>query len=247
VIRDAAGKIVNQYPKAARKVAGQWVWDWKGNAPGLDLLKRVKITRIAKCVGVTAAMLLLSELVYAGLEESLGPSAASMGVRQQDCQQRFAKAAMGIQCLKRQAAATTCAQAVQACPDAFFGANMVQSCATEPGMNDFVDALVLAIDGTSARAGGFGTITPDPGNSIADAIRQGKFATDTAITCTLRASQSGCAFTPGSVFPQPAGFMEAKACWDNATRGVFESKWTEAYNCCTTDACRGFINPFKNC
>jgi hypothetical protein len=247
VIRDAAGKIIEKYPKAAQKVAGQWIWDFKGRAPSSDLLKRCKLGKIAKCAGVIGTLLLLSDLAYAGMDLALGPAAGQIGVRLQDCQDRFAKAIGGIACLNRQAGATTCAQAVQSCPDAFFGANLNQSCGTEPGMDELIAALVAAIERTSARGGGWGYISPDPAHLIADAILQGRFATSPEMTCTMRPRVQACAFVNGDVFPAPAGWDEAKTCWENASRGVFESKWTEAYNCCTTDACRAFLGSVKNC
>jgi hypothetical protein len=244
-ILNAAGTVVETYPKAAVNIGGQWVIKWKGAPP--QSLVNVRFVKIAKCFGVIGGLLMISELTYAGVNVALGPAAAQMGVRLQDCQDRFAKVIAGINCLYHQPAAATCAASVAACPDAFFGGNLVMSCGAEDGMNALVDALAAAINGTAVRAGGWGTISPDPAGQIASAIRSGTFALNSGATCTLRPTVSNCTFVNGSVFPAPAGFTEAKACWEGASRGIFETKWEEAYNCCTTNECRGSLQLVKNC
>ncbi|HEU0037079.1 MAG TPA: hypothetical protein VFQ53_40995 [Kofleriaceae bacterium] len=248
IFRDVAGRVLQTIRGFASRVGGQWVINWSAAArAGVSNLAGITRTILPRCIGGIAAMLLLSEMVYAGMEYSLGDAAKAMGVRLQDCQDRFAKHVAGITCLLRQPVTNQCTDAVKACPDAFFGANLIQSCGTEPGMQDLIDALVRAINSTSTYAGGAGTISPDPANTISDAIKQGKFATDPSITCSMRALLKSCTFYPGSVFPSPAGFDEAKACWENASRGIFESKWEQANKCCTTDACRMFISTMKSC
>ena len=152
VVKDAAGKVIATIPKFAAKTSGGFVI-----RPSMipDWLKGAKLTvRLAKCFGPITALMLLSELAYAGMDVSLGGAAAQIGVRLKDCQDRFAKHAAGIQCLVRQGPGTKCLDAVKACPDAFFGANMLASCGAEPGMQALIDALVAAINATSSQGGG---------------------------------------------------------------------------------------------
>lgn len=249
IVRDGAGRVVETLRGVLAKLpGGGWMIRQTPGSPVPEILKRVKFWNVAKCVGVISTLLLLSELSYAGMEAALGPAAAQMGIRQVDCQERFGRAVGGIQCLLRQGSQTTCAQAVTSCPDAFFGANLVQSCGTEPGMNELVDALVAAIQNTSVLSGGRGYITPDPAGQIAAAIRQGTIATSPEMTCTLRTVTQGCQFLQGSIFGPPAGWSEAKACWEGASRGILESKYQQAQRCCNgAAACLAQLTPMQNC
>lgn len=245
VIKDAAGTVIQTIKGFATRTAGGWVI-----RPTMvpDYLNGAKIIgRVAKCFGPIAALALIAELSYAGMDASLGDAAAKMGVRLKDCQERFTKVVSGIQCLLRQPNTTKCTDAVNACPDAIFGANLTMSCAAEPAFQELVDALAATIGDTGCRPGGWGTISPDPAHRIADAIKNGTFATDPSKVCKMRARVENCTFVNGDIFPSPAGFDEAKRCWEGASRGVFESKYEEALKCCTTAACRANMGLVNNC
>jgi hypothetical protein len=123
----------------------------------------------------------------------------------------------------------------------------VQSCGTEPGLNDLIAALVNAINRTAIRAGGRGTVVPDLAGLISNAISSGQFATNPQMTCTMRPSTQGCVMSDGSVFTNP-GFGQAKTCWDNAPRGLWESRYEKAQKCCAGNAaCLTQLAPMRDC
>jgi hypothetical protein len=245
VIRDlATNQVIREIPGFLANVNGQWVIRWHLVPPGFTNMHFLAHT--ARCLGPIAALIFIAEMANAGMQVALGDAAAQIGVRLQECKDRFAKVAAGIACLRGRPAATTCSDAVAACPDAFFGANLATSCGDEPAFAELVDALAAAIAATSTRPGGSGTLAGGAG-SIADAIRSGTFATNASKTCTMRARVEDCEFKAGDIFPPPPGFTEAQTCWDNATRGVFQSKYEEALECCTTAQCRATLWAMRDC
>jgi hypothetical protein len=245
VIMDEAGNVLQKIPRLATKVGGQWVIKPE-NVPK-ELNGARIIARVAKCFGPIGGLLLIAGLSYAGMDIALGDAAAKMGVRLKDCQDSFATVVKGITCLVYLPWATKCTDAVKACPDAIFGANLTMTCGAEPTFPALVDALAAALAGTANRPGGAGSVKPDIAHLIQDAIKNGTFASDTSKVCTMQASISNCTFVDGSIFPPPAGYTEAKNCWNNASRGIVTSKWEEAISCCTTDACRSILASFKDC
>jgi len=210
VVDATTGADIATIPGLAVNVNGSWVIRTAKVPSWLNGARL--LVRVARCLGPISFLLLVADLANAGMEISLGGAAAQIGVRQQECADRFARVASGIACLNRQSASTTCQQAVANCPDAFFGANLLASCGNEPLMGSLVDALAAAIGRTASLGGGAGTMVPDLGGLIGTAIRQGSFAINPGLTCTLRASTANCTFTPGGVFPNPPGWDEAKAC-----------------------------------
>jgi len=236
------GKVVSKVKNLAVKVNGQWVWNWKKIAD----MGKFRIGSIAKCIGPLGILMLIGDVTYAGMDYALGDAAAQMGVRQKGCAERMVKAAAGIQCLRAQTGKASCVDATKACPDAFFGASLTQDCGLEPGFDGLVDQLADAIGRTSALRGGTGYDSKQMG-PITDGIKSGKFATDPSITCSMRASAAGCTFTSPTIYAAPAGFEEAKKAWEDSDRGLFESKQSEAYKKCTTDACRAIIATWKDC
>lgn len=243
LVRDALGNILHRFPQAMRWDGMSWVLQQTFRNPVPAVLQGMR-TWVFRCAGVIGALLGIAELANAGMEASLGDAAAQIGIRQQECQDRFKRAVEGIQCLRRHTG--TCSEAVSACPDAFFGANLLQTCGAEPGMNELVQILARAIAATGARGGGHGSL-PDPSGLIAAAIQSGQFATNPQMTCTLRPLIRDCQFLPGSIFTVP-GFNEAKACWEGATRGIFESKYEEAQACCAGNgACLTQLSGMQDC
>lgn len=243
VLRNRAGQVVETLRGVLVWENGAWRIPQTFRNPVPQILSRVGSWTF-RCVSGIGLMLLGAEMANAGMSVALGPLAAQIGVRQKDCQDRFAAAAGGIHCLLSQPSNKSCTDAVSACPDAFFGANLVQSCGTEPGMADLVAALARAIGLTSIRAGGFGTISPDVGNLIGQAIQSGQFATNPQMTCTMRPSTRGCSMTDGSVFTVP-GFAAAKACWDGSS---WPGRYAEAQRCCAGNAaCLAQLVPMKDC
>jgi hypothetical protein len=244
------GKVVAEVGKiAARDAKGTW-WIIDKAARGLKSAGWSITKASVRCIGPAGALMLFGQLAYAGMDEALGPSIAAMGVRQQDCTDRIAKASKGVGCLAAQSATAKCEDAVKACPDAFFGANLVQSCGDEPSMAPLVEVAAAAIGRTGNLPGGRPGSTTAP-STVADAIREGRFATEPDLTCRMRPviRVLSCEMVEGDLM-KVDGFSEAKACWDGAARGVTpwsDSKWTTANKCCTTDACRGHIASLKGC
>lgn len=243
LVKDALGNIMHRFPQAMVRDGAGWMLKQTLRNPLPEVLRGMN-RWVFRCAGVIAALMGIAELAHAGMDAALGDAAAAMGVRQQECQERFGRAAAGIQCLRRQSG--SCSDAVAACPDAFFGANLMQTCGAEPGVHELVTALAQAIAATSVRAGGHGTL-PDPAGQIAAAIQSGQFATNPQMTCSLRPIIRDCQFLSGSVFTVP-GFNEAKACWEGASRGIFQSKYEEAQLCCAGNAaCLTQLAPMQDC
>jgi len=244
------GKVVGEVGKiAVRDAKGAW---WLVRSAGAELKAAGwSVTKASfRCIGPVGALMLAGQLAYAGMDEALGPSVAAMGGRQQKCADRIAEAAKGVGCLMGQDHKTKCQDAVNACPAAFFGSNLVQSCGDEPSMGPLVEAAAAAIGRTGNLSGGRPASNSEP-SVVADAIREGRFAREPDLTCRMRpvTLALSCEMLEGDLM-KVEGFSEAKACWDGASRGVTpwsDSKWTTANKCCTTDACRAHIGGLKGC